>query len=199
MFDLIYILGIMASSISGALKGGKHNLDIFGVVVIGVITGLGGGMLRDTLLGVMPYAIRNEYVMYYCIAASVIAYIFTPKVKNYIKLVKIFDALGLAVFVVIGADKAMTFELGLLSIAIMGTLTGVAGGFLRDVMVREIPYVLKEDIYALLCMLGGVFYYFALKFLPFEKVVVSYITIFTIFTVRMLVIKYKIKLPRKVL
>lgn len=199
MFDIIYILGIMASSMSGALKGGKHNLDIFGVTVIGVITGLGGGMLRDSMLGVMPYAIKHEYVMYYCIAASIMAYLFTPYIKNYIKLVKIFDALGLAVFVVIGADKAMTFDLGLLSIAIMGTLTGVAGGFLRDVMVREIPYVLKEDCYALLCMLGGVFYYVLLKYLHAEKVIISYITIITIFVVRMLIIRYNIRLPRKVL
>lgn len=199
MFQVIYILGVMASSISGALKGGKHNLDVFGVAVIGLTTGLGGGVLRDVIMNQVPFAVKNEWIVYISLGVSVLAFYFSDKVIYYYKVVKTLDAAGLAVFVVIGADKGIDNGLGILGIAIMATLTGAVGGLLRDIFVREVPYIFKEDVYASLCMVSGATYGILVLYTDIDRILLKNIAVITIFTIRVVTIKYNIHLSKKIL
>ncbi|UUV18936.1 TRIC cation channel family protein [Fusobacteria bacterium ZRK30] len=199
MFQVIYILGVMASSISGALKGGKHNLDVFGVAVIGLTTGLGGGVLRDVIMNQLPFAVKNEWVVYVSLGVSILAFYFSDKVKYYYKVVKTLDAAGLAVFVIIGADKGIDNGLGILGIAIMATLTGAVGGLLRDIFVREVPYIFKEDVYASLCMVSGAIYGTLVLYTDIDRMLLKNIAVICIFAVRVVTIKYNIHLSKKIL
>jgi uncharacterized membrane protein YeiH len=209
------IIGVVAFAISGVTKGAKYNLDILGVIVLGVITALGGGVIRDILLNQPPYSIHNPRDAYIAIATSVVTFFLirdggvffreTPsltkklhKISRKISLnytVQVFDALGLAVFTLMGASKAYSFHLGILPVALMATLTGVGGGMVRDILVREIPFVLKDEIYASLCIAGAVFYYITTYYQLLDYNSIAYITIIFIFIARLLAIKYQFSLP----
>ncbi|BDU50288.1 trimeric intracellular cation channel family protein [Haliovirga abyssi] len=196
VIEILNIIGVIVFSISGALKGLKYNLDILGVVVLGTITAIGGGILRDLLLNDMPMVLKNETDMYFAIVVAILTYIGGRRVENYSKIIKVFDAAGLAVFTIIGAARGMDKGLGVLGIVIMGTLTGVAGGVTRDLLVREIPFVLKEEVYALFCILGSAFYFYSVKYDFLSKNMTMYIIIFGIFLGRIVAVKYDLHLPK---
>lgn len=197
IIEILNIAGVAAFSISGVLAGVKKNLDILGVVVLGIITAFGGGILRDVILNTVPASVVNERDMYIAIAISIAAYILCKKVKNYFFLIRIFDAAGLAFFTILGADKGMSAGLGMLGTVIMATLTGVAGGAIRDVLITEIPFILKEEVYALFAIVGAAIYWTAVKYMEIDRTVVSYIIIAAIFVGRMVAVKYDVNLPRK--
>lgn len=197
IIDILDIVGVLAFAISGAFKGMKANLDILGVVVLGVITALGGGILRDVLMNSIPASLINERDLYLAIISSIMAYLLGGKIQNFVPIIKIFDAAGLAVFTIIGAEKGMSGELGILGIVIMGALTGVAGGVIRDLLVTEIPFVLKEEIYAMFCIVGAFIYFVMIKWLCMDKNVVILIVISLIFFGRVMAIKYDLHLPRR--
>lgn len=202
-FEITNYIGIIAFAISGMFKGLKHRLDIFGVTVLGIMTAVGGGTVRDILLNEVPKSLINEKDAYIAITTSLISYIFLHnrlEGSNKIsKLVMLSDALGLAAFTIIGAEKGVNAELGPFSTVVMATLTGVGGGVIRDLLVSEIPFVLKEDLYAILCALGGLFYWFLTtanqKLLTKENL--AYIVFIALFIIRMIAIKYKLSLPNK--
>ncbi|MCK5780382.1 MAG: trimeric intracellular cation channel family protein [Psychrilyobacter sp.] len=200
-FDIANYIGIIAFSISGMLKGLKHNLDIFGVVVLGVITAVGGGIIRDILLNETPMSIVNEKDAYLAIVTAIISYYFLHNrlvsSKRISRLVMISDALGLAAFAVIGAEKGVVSELGPFSTAIMATLTGVGGGVIRDVLVSEIPFILKEDLYAVLCLVGGTLYWMLSNIEGLEREKLAYTIFMIIFVIRLLAVRYRLNLPRK--
>jgi uncharacterized membrane protein YeiH len=197
--DLITILniaGVIAFAISGALKGMKSQLDILGVIVLGVITALGGGIIRDVLMNVVPLSLLNERDMYFAIAASLATYFAGRRVHNLADIIKIFDAAGLAVFTVIGAEKGISGELGVLGVIIMGTLTGVAGGVIRDLLVAEIPFVLKEEVYAMFCIAGALLYYILAKSHA-PNMVSVWAVIIMIFAGRVCAIRFNLHLPKR--
>lgn len=195
---ILNIIGTIAFSISGAMKGLKHNLDILGVLVLGIITAVGGGIIRDVLLNKTPAVLQDEKIVYYAIVAAVLTYIVGQNIENVVPYVKEFDAAGLAVFTVIGASRGIEAGLGIFGITVMGTLTGVAGGMIRDILVKEIPFVLKEDVYAVFCVAGAFLCWLLWKELGIPKTITFYIVIIFVFVGRLIAMKYNLHLPRRI-
>ena len=197
ILEVLNIAGVAAFSISGVLARVKKKLDILGVVVLGIITAFGGGILRDVILNSVPASVVNERDMYIAIVISILAYALFKKMKNYFYLIRIFDAAGLALFTIIGAERGMSAGLGLLGTVLMATLTGVAGGAIRDVLIMEIPFILKEEVYALLSIIGAVVFWIGINYFDLDKSILSYIIIIMIFAGRMIAVKYNLHLPRR--
>lgn len=195
---LLNVIGIVAFAISGAMKGMKYSLDILGVVVLGILTALAGGMVRGILLNHMPLVLLRESDLLYAIVASMLTYFFGKKIQDMSAWVRYFDALGLAVFTVVGAERGLQASLDILGVVIMGTSTGVVGGMIRDVLVNEIPSVLKEEIYASFCILGSMIYYIFFLF-GASHIVSVFVVVGLIFLGRVLAIWYDWHLPRRTL
>ena len=158
--ELLYYLDIFGTAVfavAGTFKAIKHELDILGVCTLALITGVGGGIFRDLILGdTPPAAFRDETYFIACIAAGLIAAILSSRIARIWKLVKVFDALGLGVFTAIGAAKGMEFGLGFVGILMTGAITATGGGMIRDVLVREIPSVISRDFYATASFIGSI-------------------------------------------
>lgn len=154
IFDLF---GTFAFAVAGALKATRHDLDILGVLVLATATGVGGGMVRDMLLSHGPAAVfNNEAYLGLCILGGLLVFFFTRRIAAHGDLVRYADAIGLGVFTAIGGAKAMAFGLGPIGIVFLAVLTATGGGVIRDVLVGEIPSVLRTDFYATASIMGGV-------------------------------------------
>jgi uncharacterized membrane protein YeiH len=193
---ILDIIGVTAFAVSGAFKGMKHKLDILGVIVLGIITALGGGIIRDMLLNTVPSSLLDERDIYFAIGASLLTYLAGTKIHDYSSIIRIFDAAGLALFTVIGAQKGISAGLGPLGVIMMGTLTGVAGGMIRDLLVCEVPFVLKEEVYALFCIIGALMYKMMISFGAGATLSAWSVIIF-IFVGRLLAIKFNLHLPKR--
>lgn len=196
ILEVLNISGLIAFSASGVLKGVKSKLDLFGVVVLAVITSLGGGTLRDIMLNRVPVSLVNDKDMYLVIVVAVITYFIAKKVENYIMFIKILDAAGLALFTVVGAEAGFNAGLGALGVIIMGTCTGIVGGAIRDILVKEIPFVLKEEIYAVFSIIGSLIYWAGMKYFSIDKNMLIYFIITFIFIGRVIAIKFNMQLPK---
>lgn len=172
--ELIYfafeIIGTIAFAISGSMVAIKKRVDVFGVIVMAAVTALGGGICRDILIGDLPPRMFSDYryVLAAVVTAVIVfadAYIFRDRYRKKEKLVddinNFFDAVGLGIFTVTGVRVAIDsgFKLNGILVVCLGVITGVGGGLLRDIMLREIPFVLNKRIYAVASILGGVVYY----------------------------------------
>lgn len=159
MNELLYylnIFGIIVFALSGALMAGRYKLDPFGVVVLACVTAIGGGTIRDTILQTPVFWVVEPYYLYVILVTALLTIIFIRQPKRIPKrFLLIADALGLALFAVLGTQKAMALGAPLSVAIVMGTITGVAGGMIRDVLCNVIPMILREEIYALAAMLGG--------------------------------------------
>lgn len=150
------LLGTAVFAISGAAVGVKHRLDVFGVCVLAFVAGNAGGMLRDVLIGaVPPAAFRGWQHVAISLLAGVITFFWHPRLERLRTPILLFDAAGLGLFAVSGTQKALAFGLHPFVAALLGMLTGIGGGMLRDVLVRSIPTVLREDLYALAALAGA--------------------------------------------
>src|SRR5690242_4460785 len=150
------LAGTAVFAISGAAVGVKHRLDIFGVCVLAFVAGNAGGMLRDVLIGtVPPVALRGWLYVTVSLLAGVVTFVWHPRLERLHTPVLIFDAAGLGLFSVSGTQKALAFGANPLIAALLGMLTGIGGGMIRDVLVREIPTVLRKDLYALAALAGA--------------------------------------------
>lgn len=209
-FDLFLLIcnyiGTIAFAVSGVVKGFKKNLDIFGITLLGILTAVGGGIIRDTMIGQIPKALTDPSSIYLSIAVALIMYVIVRAKKSDILLEKqmihfltttnlVFDSIGLAIFSLIGASAGTNLHLNAMASGILATLTGVGGGILRDVLVNETPIVLKEDVYAVLALGAGISYHLLVINLKLPHIPV-YIALFIIFLiVRLTVIKYNLRLP----
>ncbi len=158
--NLLYLLdliGTVAFAASGAWAGVRRGMDLFGVLVLGMVTAIGGGTLRDLLLGDLPpFCLKNEIYLWLPIGVAlsvVMMHRFLPKIEQPLLYL---DAIGLGTFVVIGTGKALTFHAGPLGAVMMGVMTGTAGGVIRDVLSNEVPLIMRREIYASACVVGGV-------------------------------------------
>jgi len=149
------------------------------------------------LLNEIPATLVNEKALYFSIAASLLTYFLANRIHEFVPIVKTFDAIGLAVFTIIGCKKGLNKDLGILAVSIMGTLTGIAGGAIRDMLVREIPFILREEIYAFFCIIGGFSYWILYNYSKISEQYIIYILIVFIFLGRMFSIKYNLHLPNK--
>lgn len=150
------LAGVFVFALSGALVGVRKQLDIVGVLVLAGVTGLGGGMIRDVLIDSVPPATLQDWrYLLVPIVAGLLAFRFHPNLNRIERFIQDFDALGLGLFCVTGAAKAMLFGLGPVPSALMGVVTGVGGGMLRDVLAGRTPIVLRQEVYALPALAGA--------------------------------------------
>ena len=159
-FDATLILvlnlaGTFVFGLSGGLAAVRAKLDLFGVVVLSAVVGLAGGITRDVLIGTPPATFRDWRYLAAAAAAGVVCFFAGRTLERAERSVMVFDALGLGLFAVTGATKALQFGLGPVPAILLGAITGVGGGMLRDVLLREVPTVLREGLYAIPALLGA--------------------------------------------
>lgn len=203
---IMELLGTLAFAISGSLVAISSKLDIFGVSFLACITAFGGGMLRDLLLGINPPQIFNNFSIFLlALTVSVLVFIISYICKKSFNSFKtkierinnVFDAIGLAAFVVIGSEVACTrgfLDNGFI-VVFMGMITGVGGGIFRDILIDTTPYVFKKHIYALAAILGAITYFVLRKYIQNVQLA-SIASMVLVFAIRMLATKYRWSLPR---
>lgn len=193
-FDL---LGTAAFAASGALAGIRRGMDIFGVLLLGLVTATGGGTLRDLLLGdTPPFIFKDETYLFLSVAVSLAVFIGHRHLTFLIHPLPYFDAVGLGTFVVIGTGKAIDFKLGFFGAVMMGVMTATAGGMIRDILSNEVPLVLQKEVYASACLAGGALLYL----LHHHTTLPAFWTLLAaaglVIVVRLLAISYNWSLPR---
>lgn len=158
--DLILIildlLGTFVFALSGALVGVRHRLDLFGVLVLSFVAGNGGGVMRDTMIGATPPAALQDWrYIAISVAAGLLTFWRAGAIERWRNPVQSIDAIGLGVFAVAGALKAQAFGLGPVGAMLLGMLTGIGGGMIRDVLVAQVPTVLRAELYAIAALAGA--------------------------------------------
>ena len=192
----IEILGTIAFSISGSFSAIQKRLDPFGVLIIAFVTSIGGGTVRDLLLGDTPVAwMRNANYCMLILTTSVAAVFFKTIIKKFKTTLFLFDSLGLGLFTLVGIQKGLWFGLEPGMCIALGTITGCFGGVIRDTLLNTIPLIFRKEIYATACILGGIIF-FGLLALKVEHHVAKVVAIVFIFVFRIFVVKYKLALPK---
>lgn len=192
--NIIEFIGTFAFAISGIRLASAKQFDLFGAYVVGLVTAIGGGTIRDVLLDVTPFWMTDT--IYLIITAFALLWVmafskYLVKMNNTIFL---FDAIGLALFAVVGIQKTLDAGYPLWVATIMGTFTGAAGGVLRDVFINEIPLIFRKDIYAMACVMGG-FAYWVCAQLGCDSIVTQITCGVCVFLTRVLAVKFHISLP----
>ncbi|WP_070887506.1 trimeric intracellular cation channel family protein [Pseudomonas sp. D1-3] len=197
LFYLADLFGVAVFAITGALMAGRKSMDLFGVLVIAIITALGGGTLRDVILDNHPVSwIRNDtYILVATLSAlgTVIWVRMTRPIHE--KGLLIADAFGLAVFTVIGTEVALQYAMPSSTAVIMGVMTGVAGGVMRDVICNEIPLIFKKEIYATACLAGAVTFVL-LRMLETPHWLDTGVAMLVVLGIRLAAIRWRFSLPR---
>lgn len=194
--DAIEILGTVAFAISGSFAAMQRRLDPFGVLIIAFVTSIGGGTVRDLLLGDTPVAWMRD--VNYCLLILVTSFLtifFKTQIKKFKVTLFLFDSLGLGLFTIVGVQKGIVFGLEPGICVALGTITGCFGGVIRDTLLNTIPLIFRKEIYATACILGGVLYFGLLNF-NLKADLAKIIVIAFIFTLRIVVVKYKLTLPK---
>lgn len=206
ILEIMELLGTIAFAVSGALIAVSRGLDLFGVTFLGCITAVGGGMLRDILLGKCPPAIFfNPSVLMTAALTALIVFAIAYKNQQHFQTLKekierinnVFDAVGLAAFTVTGTEIACAagYSDNMLLAVIMGMITGVGGGIFRDILVAQAPYVLKKHIYALAALFGSLLYYIIREYAQ-NMMAATVAAVLSVILIRMLATKYRWKLPK---
>lgn len=194
LITILFYIGIIAESMSGAVAAGRYKVDLFGVFFISFVTALGGGSIRDMLFNHYPLAwVENPTYVIVVIISSFVA----TRVASFIDRLERFfltlDALGLAVFSTIGAKIVIGMGYSLTHAIIAAMITGSFGGILRDIFCNTIPLIFQKELYAVVAMACGAIYWFSSPYLGEDMA--TTLTIIIGFAIRMIAIKYKISLP----
>lgn len=191
VFDFI---GTLAFAISGIRLASAKHFDLFGAYVVGVTTAIGGGTMRDVLLGQSPFWMSNSFYLICSAIALAWVIIFRKLLVRQNNTWFLFDTIGLALFTVTGVEKTITAGFPFWTAIIMGTLTGAGGGVLRDVFINEEPLIFRKEIYALACVLGGIAYFVCAR-CGLSTVPSGIICGIVVFLMRILAVKYRLHLP----
>ena len=192
---LLTYLAVAASAISGTLEARKHEMDMVGATTVAFVTAFGGGTLRDLLLGRTPiFWLMDPWLSITTFAIAVISFYLINRVSD--KLLLVPDALGLGFFSVLGATFALQMNLSLLVASLMGVVTGMFGGILRDVLCNKIPHVFKSgtELYAT-CSFIGTWVFIILIVLQVDTSLASWIGTFTVLGLRILAVRLRLTLP----
>ena len=191
MFQLLEIIGTMAFAMSGALTAMNKKMDPFGVFIIAFVTAVGGGTLRDVLIGRTPvgWMLDIRYV-YLIIVGFILAILFRKKFDRLRTSLFLFDTIGLGVFTLIGLEKGINIGLHPVICIALGTITACFGGVIRDILCTEIPVIFRREIYATICIFGGIVF-FLLRKLNLENDFLYLATSIIIITIRLMAVKFK--------
>jgi len=193
--SVIEISGTVAFAISGAFSAMQKRLDVFGVLIISFVTAIGGGTIRDVLIGYTPVTWMRDYETPLIILGTGIATIFFKKyIKTFKTTLFLFDALGLGLFTIIGIQRGIDAGLNPGVCVALGTITGCFGGVLRDILLNNIPLIFQKEIYATACIIGGTLYVLLIKHLDTDIVEILAVTI--VCAIRIVAVKYKLSLPK---
>lgn len=191
---VIEILGTVAFTISGAFSAMQKRLDWFGVLSIAFVTAIGGGTIRDVLIGNTPVSwMRDMTLPTTILITGLITIWFKRYVKNFKITLFLFDTLGLGLFTVIGIQKGLALGLNPAICVALGTITGCFGGVMRDMLLNHIPVLFRKEVYATACIIGGTVY--CLSLMVLDPYVAQSIAIVLICTIRILAVKYNWQLP----
>ena len=191
---LIELTGTFAFAISGIRLASGKQIDWFGAYLIGLVTAIGGGTVRDLLLGVTPFWVLDSSYFLTTGVALLATLFLKDKIFKWRITLFLFDAIGLGLFTIVGITKSMEMNLPFWVCIAMGTITGSIGGVIRDVLLNEVPLLLRKDIYALACVAGGLVY-FACVYFNLATNLTEIIAAFVVIFIRVIAIKFHIHLP----
>lgn len=195
MFNLLDLIGTLAFAISGALVSIDKKMDLFGVFIITFVTAVGGGTLRDVMIGRTPvgWMLNIDYI-FVIITGFILTLLFKQLIEKFKIYLFIFDTIGLGVFTLIGLEKGINIGLHPIICIALGTMTACFGGVIRDILCAEIPVIFKKEIYATICILGGIVFFILRKF-NLNSDVLYLTTSLVIISVRVMAVKFKWYLP----
>ncbi len=193
-FSIIEFLGTFAFAISGIRLASAKHFDWFGAFVVGFVTAIGGGTLRDLFIDVVPFWMENPVYLWATFLAFIFVIIFHKQLVRLNNTFFIFDSIGLGLFVVVGVEKTVMLGFDPWVGVIMGVITGAVGGMLRDVLINEIPLIFRKEIYALACVIGGIVFV-VLQMLPIPLIANEIITAGVVILIRILAVKFRWHLP----
>jgi uncharacterized membrane protein YeiH len=189
------ILGTVTFAVSGVFAAMQKKLDLFGIMIIAFITAIGGGTLRDMLIGDLPVVwMRSAETPLIILVSAGASVLFRNVIRNFQVTLFIFDSLGLGFFTVLGMQKGIIFGLSPGICIALGTITGCFGGVIRDILLNNIPLIFRKEIYATACILGGLLYFLLLQ-TNFSKDWLDVVVITIIFLIRFLAMRFKWELP----
>ncbi|OIQ29710.1 MAG: hypothetical protein BM564_05755 [Bacteroidetes bacterium MedPE-SWsnd-G2] len=195
-YTVIDILGTIAFAISGVLVAMDKKMDPFGLFIIAFVTAVGGGTLRDLLIGQTPvFWLTEMFYSYLIIGSSVFAIIFRSKLSVLRKSLFLFDTVGIGLYTIIGIEKGLSVGLHPFICIGLGTMSACFGGVIRDTLCNEIPVIFRQEVYATACILGGVVF-FVLSGFNVPQDVALLIGGLVVITARLLAVKFKISLPK---
>lgn len=194
-FQIIDILGTIAFAISGVLVALDKRMDAFGVLIIAFVTAVGGGTLRDVMVGVHPVSWMTNMTYVYVILGSAILAVILRKQISYLRTsLFLFDTIGIGLYTVVGIETGLVAGLHPIICIALGTMTACFGGVIRDILCNEIPVIFRKEIYATACILGGLSYFLLREFLANNNFVFIIAAIIVI-VVRLVAVKFHISLP----
>lgn len=191
---LLDLLGTFAFAISGIRMASGKQIDWFGAYIIGLVTAIGGGTLRDLLLDATPFWMSDARYLLTTGVALVATLLFRQKVFRWGSTLFLFDSVGLGLFTIVGIAKSMDAGLPFWACIVMGTITGTVGGVVRDVLLNEVPLLFRKDIYALACMAGGGMY-FACHHFMLPTGVTEMVAALTVIVFRLIAVRFHLHLP----
>jgi len=192
---ILDLLGTFAFAVSGIRIASGKQIDWFGAYIIGLVTAVGGGTLRDLLLDVTPFWILNSHYFLVTGIALLAMILFKEKLFKLGSTLFLFDTIGLGLFTIVGISKSIEAGLPIWVCIVMGTITGSVGGVTRDILLNEVPLLFRKDIYALACVAGGGIYFLS-DFFQFSTFISEIIGTITIIVIRLVAVKFHINLPQ---
>ncbi len=195
--QVLDFIGTLAFAISGIRLASAKQFDLFGAYVVGVVTAIGGGTMRDLMLGNQIFWMTNSFYLICSAIALLWVIAFRRLLVRQNNTWFLFDTIGLALFTVTGIEKTLTApaEYPFWVAIIMGAITGAAGGVFRDVFINEVPLIFRKEIYALACVIGGMVYGVCYHLLGLDTISSGLICGSTVITMRLLAVKYGLHLP----
>lgn len=194
-FVIIEFVGTMAFAISGIRLASAKRFDWFGALIVGMATAIGGGTIRDLMLGVSPFWLTNKIYIICCIISLFWVVVFGKYLIRQRNTWFIFDTIGLALFNVIGIEKTLQLGFPYWTAIVMGSITGAGGGVIRDILINEVPLIFRKEIYAMACILGGVTYITCDAAFGLSAEMNALLSSVVVIVVRVLAVKYHWQLP----
>lgn len=192
----IEVLGTISFAMSGSFAAMQKRLDPFGVLIIAFVTSVGGGTVRDLLLDIPVFWMHDLLTCALILGTSIFAMIFKSIEKNFKVTLFIFDSFGLGLFTIIGVQKGLNADIHPFICIALGTITGCFGGIIRDILLNRIPLILRKEIYATACIVGGSAFLLMTKFIPLSYTFIQIFTIILIVAIRTLAVKYQWQIPK---